>query len=345
MTLYSEQPEATVYASSWDREAVVSAMPPFRFAETAAPGEPVYPYLRFYGLELGTDTPNTAYRLGYLDAAGYRLAVHYYHQPGSLGTVFLFHGYLDHTGLYSRIIHHCLDQGMDVLIYDLPGHGLSSGEPTAIQSFREYQRILLTVLALSRGQTEGPWIGIGQSTGSGVLVDYLLSCREAPEAIAFRGVVLLAPLVRPAGFRMGKLVHTLTLPFQDQWKRVFVTNSSDSEFLRFLKDHDPLQAQGIAMAWLTALRRWVSRIEAALPVDYDLAIVQGEQDTTVEWRHNLRLLRRKFRRVRLYQIPEARHHLVNEAEPILGQVLGAVSAEMERLLASQDTTNETLETI
>jgi len=90
MTLYSEQPEATVYASSWDREAVVSAMPPFRFAETAAPGEPVYPYLRFYGLELGPDTPNTAYRLGYLDAAGYRLAVHYYHQPGSLGTVFLF---------------------------------------------------------------------------------------------------------------------------------------------------------------------------------------------------------------------------------------------------------------
>lgn len=339
MTIDSEEPEATGYASSWDREAVVASMPPFRFAETEAPGESVYPYLHFYGLEPGPDVPGTSYRLGYLDAAGYRLAVHYYRQPESRGTVFLFHGYLDHTGLYSRIIHHCLWQGMDVLIYDLPGHGLSSGEPTAIQSFREYQRILLTVLALSRGQTAGPWVAVGQSTGGGVLVDYLLSCREAPEAIAFRGVVLLAPLIRPAGFRMGKLVHTLTRPFQDQWKRVFVENSNDSDFVRFLKNHDPLQAQGIAMAWLTALRRWVSRIEAALPVDYDLAIVQGEQDTTVEWRHNLRVLKRKFRRVRLYQIPEGRHHLVNEAEPILGQVLGAVSAEMERLLVSQNTTH------
>jgi len=345
MTLYTEQPEAAEYVSSWDRDAVVAALPPFRFTETDEPGEPVYPYLRFYGLEIGPDSPDTTYRLGYLDAAGYRLAVHYYYQPNSRGTVFLFHGYLDHTGLYSRIIHHCLGEGMDVLIYDLPGHGLSSGEPTAIQSFREYQRILLTVLALSRGQAIAPWIGAGQSTGGGVLVDYLLSCREAPESIAFRGVVLLAPLVRPMGFRMGKLVHTLTRPFQDQWKRVFVANSNDSEFVRFLKDHDPLQAQGIAMAWLTALRRWVSRIEAALPVDYDLAVVQGEQDTTVDWRHNLRVLRRKFRRVRLYQIPEGRHHLVNEAEPILGQVLGAVSAEMERLLALQETTNENVETI
>lgn len=339
MTLYSENPDTTEYASSWDREAVLAAMPAFRFAATDEPGDPVYPYLRFYGLEPGPEAPNTAYRLGYLDAAGYRLAVHYYHQPRSRGTVFLFHGYLDHTGLYTRIIHHCLAQGMDVLIYDLPGHGLSSGEPTAIQSFREYQRILLTVLALSRGQTAVPWIGVGQSTGGGVLVDYLLSCREAPDAIAFAGVVLLAPLVRPAGFRVGKLVHTLTRPFQDQWKRVFVANSNDSDFVRFLKDHDPLQSHGIAMAWLTALRRWVSRIEASLPVDYDLAIVQGEQDTTVEWRHNLRVLRRKFRRVRLYQIPEGRHHLVNEAEPILGQVLGAVSAEMERLLASPESTN------
>ena len=339
MTRDTSTPDPAENSPAWDREAVVAAMPPFRFSETEAPGEPVYPYLRYYGLEPGPVAPDTTYRLGYLEAAGYRIAVHYYRQPRSRGTVFLFHGYLDHTGLYSRIIHHCLGEGLDVLIYDLPGHGLSSGEPTAIQSFREYQRILLTVLALSRGLTAVPWIGIGQSTGGGVLVDYLLSCREAPDAIAFRGVVLLAPLVRPAGFRVGKLIHTLTRPFQDQWKRVFVANSNDSDFVRFLKEHDPLQAQGIAMAWLTALRRWVSRIEAALPVDYDLAVVQGEQDTTVEWRHNLRVLRRKFRRVRLYQIPEGRHHLVNEAEPILGQVLGAVSAEAERLLVSPDTTN------
>lgn len=317
----------------WDRDAVVASLPPFSFSQTPEPDTTVAAYQAFYRLEPGPELPSVRHHLGWIRAAGYRIATHYYEQPGAHGTVFLFHGYFDHAGLYTRMIRYCLGLGLNVMIYDLPGHGLSSGRPTAIGSFREYQRLLLTVLGLARDHVPGPWIGVGQSTGGAVLIDYLLSCREAPDAIAFSGVVLLAPLVRPAGFSSGKWLHMLMNPFRETWKRVFTANSNDSEFVRFLKEHDPLQSQFMAMNWVTALKRWIPRIEAALPVDYDLAVVQGEQDMTVDWRHNLRVLRRKFRRLRLYQIPEGRHHLVNEADPILGQVQDAVGAEIERVLA------------
>lgn len=318
---------------AWDREAVVASLPPFEFTDTASPDAVVTAYLAFYELEPGPEAPAVSHHLGWVRAAGYRIATHYYEQPGAHGCVFLFHGYFDHAGLYTRMIRYCLGLGLNVLIYDLPGHGLSSGRPTAIGSFREYQRVLLTMLGLSRDRIPVPWIAIGQSTGGAVLIDYLLSFREAPEAIAFSGVVLLAPLVRPMGFRRGKWLHSLIQPFRETWRRVFTANSNDGEFVRFLKEHDPLQARFMAMNWVTALKRWVPSIEAALPVDYDLAVVQGEQDMTVDWQHNLRVLRRKFRRLRLYQIPEGRHHLVNEAEPILAQVQDAVGAEVERVLA------------
>ena len=331
MPFHSEQREPE---PDWQRDAIVAELPAFRFSHTAVPGNRLLPYLRFYGLEAPMGDAGVEYRIGFLEAAGYRLAIHYYWLSQPRGTVFLFHGYLDHSGLYTRIIRHCLSLGMNVLIYDLPGHGLSSGKPTAIHSFREYQRILVRVLDAAREEAPGPWIGIGQSTGGAVLIDYMLSRRGTPDLVDFSGTILLAPLVRPVGFRVGRLAHALTRPFQDQWKRVFVANSNDSEFTRFLKEHDPLQAQAIAMAWLTALNRWVSQIEGALPVDADVAVVQGEQDGTVDWRHNLKVLRRKFHRVRLYQIPEGRHHLVNESEPILEQVLGAVSLETERILTN-----------
>lgn len=320
--------------SGWDRDAVVASLPPFSFADTPAPDAVVAAYLAFYNLEPGPQFPSVSHHLGWIRAAGYRIATHYYEQRRSHGTVFLFHGYFDHAGLYTRMIRYCLGLGLNVLIYDLPGHGLSSGRPTAIGSFREYQRVLLTVLGLSRDHVPTPWVGVGQSTGGAALIDYLLSCHEAPDAVAFSGVVLMAPLVRPMGFRSGKWLHMVMNPFRETWKRVFTANSNDNEFVRFLKEHDPLQARFMAMNWVTALKRWIPRIEAAPPVDYDLAVIQGEQDMTVDWRHNLRVLRRKFRRLRLYQIPEGRHHLANEADPILGQVQDAVGAEIERVLAA-----------
>ncbi len=60
------------------------------------------------------------------------------------GTIFLLHGYNDHTGILKNLICFCLNQNYSVAVYDLPGLGLSSGEQGAIKDFSEYADILKT---------------------------------------------------------------------------------------------------------------------------------------------------------------------------------------------------------
>ena len=338
--MYWTYSEAEFPDPTWNREAAVADMPPFDPDTSVAYTEPLKAYCRFYGLDLDVERPGVVYRLGYLAAARFRVALHFFSQPESRGTVFIFHGYLDHSGLYTRLIDHCLDENLNVVIYDQPGHGLSSGKPTAINSFRDYQRVLERVLYYFETRTVEPWLAIGQSTGGGVLIDHLISNGCTNDSSRFRGVTLLAPLIRPTGFRRGKLMHTVARPFLTQWHRVFAENSNDTDFVRFLKEHDPLQARAMAMEWLNALRQWIVRIESAPPVDYELTVIQGEADKTVEWRHNLQVIRRKFSRVWVYQIPEGRHHLVNESEAILDQVFDAISESIRRTLNTSNNGKE-----
>jgi hypothetical protein len=61
-------------------------------------------------------------------------------------TVIIVHGYLDHSGLYGRLIRWSLEQNYNVICFDLPGHGLSSGEPANIDSFATYTHIFRQVI-------------------------------------------------------------------------------------------------------------------------------------------------------------------------------------------------------
>jgi alpha-beta hydrolase superfamily lysophospholipase len=47
-----------------------------------------------------------------------------------------------------------------------------------------------------------------------------------------------------------------------------------------------------------------------------VTVLQGTADTTLAWRFNLKLLKKKFPQGRFIQIDGARHHLVNESEKL-----------------------------
>ncbi|ERP89901.1 lysophospholipase [Marinobacter sp. ES-1] len=284
-------------------------------------------YCRFYGLDLWVEHPEVAYHQGYVKADRHEVMVHYFRLPeaaGSKGTVFILHGYFDHVGLYTQLIDRCLGAGFDVLTYDQPGHGLSSGTPAAIGSFLEYQAVLSEVMAEVKDMVRGPWFAVGQSTGGAILIDYLLSNHHDQDTSAFRRVVLLAPLVRPMGWLGARVLHSVVKPFLTRWKRAFNENSGNTRFLQFLREHDPLQARAVHVDWVTALKKWVPHIESARPVDFPVTVVQGEKDTTVDWQHNLRIIRNKFSSVRERRIPDGRHHLVNEAQDLQATVFNTI---------------------
>lgn len=318
----------------WERASLIDQLPRFDISNQAQArqdelSDEIAAYCRFYGLDLWVEHPSVLYTLGNLQAGEHRVAIHFYRIPDARGTVFILHGYFDHVGLYSQLIDRCLAAGFNVLAYDQPGHGLSSGTPAAIGSFAEYQQVLLDVLAAARGHTQAPWFAVGQSTGGGVLIDYLL--HEVPrDAAEFRRVVLLAPLVRPNGWIGAKILHSMMRPFISRWRRMFSENSSNSRFLRFLREHDPLQARAVHVDWVSALRQWVPSIESAKPVVFPVTVIQGEKDMTVDWHHNLRIIRNKFSSVTERRLPDGRHHLVNEATDLQATVFNVtISAFIE----------------
>ncbi len=304
---------------------------PFEFGETRPMTPEEQDYSRYYGLDLEVDHPDVEHRIGKVSQAGYDLAVHSYTRADARGTVFVFHGYFDHAGLYGQLFDACLAAGFNVICWDLPGHGLSGGAPAAIGSFREYQKILSGMLARCEGRLSGPWVAVGQSTGGAILIDYLLSQGHSRDSSAFSRVVLLAPLVRPTGWLPGRILYRLVRPFLDTWGRGFSHNSNDPDFLEFLRERDPLQARALSLDWVGALKDWVPRIENAAPVNFPVTVVQGELDMTVAWRHNLRIIRNKFVRTREILLPHGRHHLVNETPAIQQQVFAAVQRELREL--------------
>jgi len=269
-------------------------------------------YQRFYQLEF----PGVIHSVGKVRVAPFDIAVQTWLPKKPRGTMFIFHGYYDHVGIFRHPIQFALEQGFAVLAYDLPGHGMSSGERAAIDDFERYQHVLQDMLALATPALPKPWYAIAQSTGAAVLTDFFLSNRISQDKSPFEKVFYFAPLVRPVNWNFNSLVHTALSPFTEFLHRKFAFNSGDPLFLDFLREADPLQPRRLSVEWVGALKKWIPRIEAKSPVDISPVILQGQRDETVDWRHNISLLQEKFNRPPVLFLPEGRHQLVNE-DPML----------------------------
>jgi alpha-beta hydrolase superfamily lysophospholipase len=281
---------------------------------------PVSDYCHFYGIDFEQEIPGLRHYCGWFDAAGYRLAAHVFLPPSAQGTVFILHGYLDHSGLYAKLIRHCLKAGYAVFIHDLPGHGLSTGERAGIPDFQDYQRVLNEALALYGQQLPRPFYAIGQSTGGAILMDHVLTARAQGRQPAFRKMLLLAPLVRPAQWAQIRFGYWAMRLLKPSLPRVFRLNSSDAEFLRFVREDDPLQERWVPLQWVGALKRWVAYMQKLPACDFPVLLVQGHRDETVAWRYNIGFVKRHFSVEQFLELPEASHQLANERDDLRAPV-------------------------
>ncbi len=272
-------------------------------------------YLAGYGLDFvgQLNITGMSYSAGHLDLGGIQLSCNYWSQEKSRGTVFLLHGYFDHVGLFGHLIQFYLEQGFSVFAYDLPGHGLSGGPPADIDCFSTYTYSLKKCLDWGKmNSLPEPWHLSGQSTGGAIITDLLAREGCTRDDYPFGKVILLAPLVRPVKWKIARLQYRLLHRFIDGVPRSRSRNSHDAEFLEFLNS-EPLQSKILPMGWVGALNRWITWIEnLETGCDFEPLIIQGQNDGTVDWRHNLKVLKRAYKSVDVYFIPEGRHHLANE---------------------------------
>ncbi|HSC68686.1 MAG TPA: alpha/beta hydrolase [Cellvibrio sp.] len=279
-------------------------------------------YLDYYGINFAKTRPGLSHGFGALDTGGFRIATHYWLPANPTGTLVVIHGYYDHVGLFGRAIEFGLAQGKAVLAFDLPGHGLSSGERVAIDSFDQYADVLEALLTAAQPLLPAPYGALGQSTGGSVLLNYLWRYDAPRIAPRLQHIALCAPLVLPRAWGGGRIVYQLVHRFVTRVPRGRSRNSHNPDFLRFVDEQDCLQSHTLSVRWVGAMKAWNRQFRAfpSLP-DKSVLVLQGTDDQTVAWRYNLRQIARKLPRARLYFIEGARHQLVNESDEYRQQVM------------------------
>lgn len=286
----------------------------------------VQDYLRFYRINFSQTQPGVIHGLGVVVACGFRIATHYWLPPKPRGTLVVMHGYYDHVGIFSHAIAYGLEHGLAVLAFDLPGHGLSDGERVSIASFDHYADVLAAVLTQAGDFLPRPLYGLGQSTGAAVLLNYLWRYQHADSNAAhFYRLALLAPLILPRGWGLGRLVYFAVHRFVQQVKRGVSRSSHDPDFIDFIDNRDHLQSKFLSVRWVGAMKAWNRAFRALRPLDTRALVVQGTADLTVAWRYNTALIRQKLPNLEMQWITAAGHQLVNETRDYRDQVFTHVS--------------------
>jgi alpha-beta hydrolase superfamily lysophospholipase len=296
-------------------EQTQKGLRPLKLTEAPSMSASAKIYLTYYGISF----QGIRHYLGTFTSGSYDLAAHVFLPPDAKATVFLLHGYLDHTGILKHLIELCIHQRYAVAIYDLPGHGLSSGASCSIDDFSDYVSVFDEFMKIYRSQLPRPHYFVGHSTGGAIALDYL----HRVNAKAFDKIIYIAPLVRSAYWKISKAHHYLAKPFIESVPRVFFDNSSDPKFNRFLQD-DPLQCKEIPLRWIEALFAWNERVEGLQPISRPVLILQGTKDTVVDWEHNIVFLQQKNNLAKVKWFQNGKHNLLNETQVIREEVLKTI---------------------
>ncbi|WP_111641414.1 alpha/beta hydrolase [Marinimicrobium alkaliphilum] len=291
-------------------QQLAAALPPLTFdpaADRFGQDPLAQTYLEFYDLPGADPERGLVHGFGKLPLGGFDIACHYWLPARAKATLVVVHGYFDHIGYYNHLIDFALAQGYGVLAFDLPGHGLSSGEPAAIDRFERYAEVLDALLDAAEPHLPGPLHAVGQSTGGTTLLIHQWLHRPR-----FDRVALLAPLLLPKGWALSRITLCLLGRWMTHVPRVFVPSSHDDDFNHFQAQEDPLQSRQVSVAWVKAMKAWDARFRDLPDRDKPLLVVQGTGDTVVDWRYNLNQISGKLPNAEIRMIDDARHHLVKE---------------------------------
>lgn len=310
-------------------EALKALLPPLAFGgrEGVDVNNPLLrSYCASYGLDFSTTDEALTHVMGKVRAAGFDIATQYWIPANPCGTLVVIHGYYDHVGIYNKAIAFALEQGLAVLAFDLPGHGLSGGERVAIDSFDQYGDVLHTVLQRAKPNLPAPFFAMGQSTGGAVLLNYLWRFEADYESPMLERIALCAPLIIPRDWRQrGRFAYAMLHRFVNYLPRGRSFSSHDPEFIRFIDEQDCLQSTRLSVRWVGAMKAWNEQFCQFPILGKRLLVIQGDQDGTVDWRYNLQQIQLKLPAARIVMVAGAGHQLVNEQVHLREQVFTQIS--------------------
>ncbi len=273
-------------------------------------------YIEFYSLPI----ESVQYCYGFESIAQEMLFLQSFRPTQAKAHILLLHGYCDHAGILSAAIRFFVQKDFHVFTFDLPGHGLSTGERGDISEFSFYEEGIREVVNRYLSSSSLPIYLVAHSTGAAAAIDYILN---NPDSSQIRKATFISPLVRSYRWHVSTLCLKPIKLFTGNLKRVFRKNSSDSKFLHFVKN-DPLQYNQLPISWVEALIRWNEWIKDGESSTVPILILQGKKDTTVDWKYNINFLLKKFPNTDIKLIKNGKHHLLNEEKQIRNKIFSSI---------------------
>lgn len=308
-----------------------AAIPSFQLHETTQINETINDYLGCYGLDTCAFDEMLNYFCGFRSIEGFQIFQQYFQQKNTdAETVLIVHGFTDHAGLFTKVIKKLLNKGKSVLVFDLPGHGLSSGERATIESFDIYQAVFVNCLVYFQTALKQSFHLLGQSMGGAIVMQYLLNNQGNEQGLL--KVILFAPLVRPAAWRQALWSYRFLSKVVISIPRTYSENSEDKQFLHFVRYEDPVQHDRLSTAWVGAMLEWAKAFEVSKKSDFPLWVIQGDKDETVDWQFNVKHIKEKFPQSEIRFVEGAGHHLAGESDRLQEKVFAYIN---EALAASK----------
>ncbi len=279
-------------------------------------------YIDYYGLDLeGLD-----HHIFKFDCSGFEIVGQIFEpeQP-SKDIVIAVHGYMNHVAQMKKLIVELTDQGFAVGVFDLPGHGLSSGQRGGIDSFDTYSKVLAKYINIIDERFTGKKHLIGFSTGGSAVIDYIL-CNGGGNKVD--KVLLAAPLVHSYGWKASRFGYDLTSWILERIPNMYFKNSEDVEYIEFVRS-DPLIVKEVPFGWLEKLYQWNEKIEDCPKSDKHIKMLQGTQDRTVDGEYNIMFLQKKFDNIDVVMIEGAMHELLNEQVKLRTEVFNEITRYFE----------------
>ncbi len=163
--------------------------------------------------------------------------------------LFLTHGQAEHSGCYERFVAGMTDAKVNVLGWDLRGHGRSEGRRGYAQEFMDYVRDYALVLEHCKKElfVDLPWFATGHSMGALITLRYLSdqldeNCKGVLLSSPFLGIKIPVPTWKSGAAQILNLVAPqLTLPNGLDYHHLTSDKSLFAEY-----ENDPLRHDKIS---------------------------------------------------------------------------------------------------
>jgi alpha-beta hydrolase superfamily lysophospholipase len=194
--------------------------------------------------------------------------------------VCLLHGLGEHSGRYAEMAEYYVSHGVEVVSFDLRGHGKSEGQRGHSHDFSQMMKDIDRFLyKASKIDIDKPRFIYGHSLGGTLAIKYALS-----HPGEYKGVILSAPMLKPAFEPPQWKVH-LGRWIQSMWPTLSLSNevdqntlSRDASVIKRYQD-DALNHDRISAKFGTQLLdEGAQLLEQASLVDFPLLIMHGDAD-------------------------------------------------------------------